>query len=130
MKTKRSKALLVSAILGLLYSIYIITYFTGQLSASKDAAELAGSAIATALVTPHMVLVILAAIFNWVAYFTNVRGLALTGAILYAVGGVLFILYFIFVIPSMVLSFVGFAKLKKILAINTANKAEGQVSSI
>ena len=41
------------------------------------------------------------------------RGFALTGAILYAVSMVLFPMYFFFVIVQMILSFVGFAKLKK-----------------
>lgn len=41
------------------------------------------------------------------------RGFALAGAILYAVATILFIPYFMFVIVQMILSFVGFAKLKK-----------------
>lgn len=127
MKVRHSKALLVSGILGLLYSIYIVYYFANGITGSKGGTELAGAAIATALVTPHMILVILAVIFNWVGYFTNIRGLALAGAILYAVGGVIFILYFVFVIPSMILSFVGFAKLKKIKETNATNSGNGQI---
>lgn len=113
MKSKHSKALLISAILGALYSIYLICYFTGAIG-SSEGAEQAGAAIATALVTPHMVLVVLATIFNWVGYFTNKRGFALTGGILYSVSGVMFLIYIMFVIPSIVLSFVGYANLKKI----------------
>ena len=113
MKSKHSKALLISAILGALYSIYLICYFTGALGGSEGA-EQVGAAMATALVTPHMVLVVLATIFNWVGYFTNKRGFALTGGILYSVSGVMFLIYIMFVIPSIVLSFVGYANLKKI----------------
>lgn len=69
MKVRRSKVLLISAILGTLYSLYLISYFGGGIFGSKDGAELAGAAIATALVTPHMILVVLATIFNWVGYF-------------------------------------------------------------
>jgi hypothetical protein len=43
----------------------------------------------------------------------NKRGFALTGAILYAVSMVLFIPYFFFVLVQTILSFIGFAKLKK-----------------
>lgn len=114
MKKKHSKALLVSGVLGVIYAIYLIAYFGGAITSSTDGAELAGTAIATALVTPHMVLVVLAAIFNVVAYFTNKRGFALVAGILYSVGGVLFLVYILFVIPSLILSFVGYAKLKKI----------------
>ncbi|GAA0674006.1 MULTISPECIES: hypothetical protein [Clostridium] len=113
MKSKHSKALLISAILGALYSIYLICYFTGAIGGSEGA-EQVGAAMATALVTPHMVLVVLATIFNWVGYFTNKRGFALTGGILYSVSGVMFLIYIMFVIPSIVLSFVGYANLKKI----------------
>lgn len=113
MKSKHSKALLISAILGALYSIYLICYFTGAICGSEGA-EQVGAAMATALVTPHMVLVVLATIFNWVGYFTNKRGFALTGGILYSVSGVMFLIYIMFVIPSIVLSFVGYANLKKI----------------
>ena len=113
MKSKHSKALLISAILGALYSIYLICYFTGAIGDSEGA-EQVGAAMATALVTPHMVLVVLATIFNWVGYFTNKRGFALTGGILYSVSGVMFLIYIMFVIPSIVLSFVGYANLKKI----------------
>lgn len=116
---KHSKALLVSGILGALYAIYLISYFSGTMTKGSGTAEQLGGAIATALVTPHMILVVLAVIFNWVAYFTNKRGFALTGGILYSVGGVVFILYLVFVIPSLVLSFVGYAKLKKINEINS-----------
>lgn len=113
MKTKRSKALLISAILGIAYSIYLISHFAGA-TASTEGAEQVGAAIATALVTPHMILVVLAAIFNAVAYFTNKRGFALTAGILYSIGGVVFLLYILFVVPSLVLSFVGYVNLKKI----------------
>lgn len=113
MKNKRSKALLISAILGTLYSIYLICYFSGAIGGSEGSEQL-GAAMATALVTPHMILVVLATIFNWVGYFANKRGFALTGGILYSVGGVMFLIYILFVVPSLVLSFVGYANLKKI----------------
>ncbi|WP_461614798.1 hypothetical protein [Clostridium sp. Marseille-QA1073] len=126
MKVKRSKILLISAILGLLYSIYIISYFSNGIFSSKESTEILGAAIATAVVTPHIILVVLATIFNWIAYFSNKRGFALTGGILYAVGGVIFIMYIIFVIPSMILSFVGYAKLKKIIEINNSITIEAK----
>ena len=75
--------------------------------------DLAGAAIATALVTPHMICTVLAVIFNGLGLFMNKRGFALTGAILYAVAIVMFIPYFMFIIIQMILSFVGFAKMKK-----------------
>ena len=122
MKKKRSILLLISAIIGTLYALYIIIYFSSSLN-SNDASEAVGAAIATALVMPHMILVVLAVIFNWVGYGTNKRGLALTGGILYSVAGVVFLMYIFFVIPSLVLSFVGYAKLKQINEYNNSLEA-------
>ena len=115
MKTqrKRSIPLIISAVLGVWYSIYITVHFGGIMFGSSSVAELAGGAIATALVTPHMVCVVVAAIFNTVACFTNKPGFALVGGILYSVGAVVFLLYALFVVPSIILSFVGYAQLKK-----------------
>ncbi|MDU1412598.1 MAG: hypothetical protein E6929_07250 [Clostridium sp.] len=120
MKKKRSTVLLISAILGTAYSIYLILYFSGAIGGSEGA-EQVGAAIATALVTPHMILVVLATIFNWIGYFINKAGFALTAGILYSVAGVLFIMYIFFVIPSLVLSFVGYSKVKKINSENNSN---------
>ena len=113
MFAKKSKVLFISAILGALYSIYLVSYFTGAVG-STTGAEQAGAAIATALVFPHMALVILAAIFNIIAFFLNSKGFAITAGVLYCVGGVLFLPYIFFVVPMIVLSFVGVSMVGKI----------------
>ena len=113
MKTKKSKCLLVSWILGAAYVLYLFTYFFGANANTSDSAEAIGAGLATALVTPHLIAVLLAVIFNILGWAMCKRGFALTGAILYAVSMVLFPMYFFFVIVQMILSFVGFAKLKK-----------------
>lgn len=110
---KKSKTLMISGILGLIYAIFLISNFGGAVFGASSDAEAVGGAIATALVTPHMICVVLAVIFNIIGAFYNKSGFALTGGILYAVGGVLFLLYMPFVIPMIVLSFVGYSKLKK-----------------
>ena len=109
---KRSKLLLIAAIIGTAYAIYLVTYFAGAASAG-DGAEQAGAALATMLVMPHMAVVWLAAIFNWLGFFLKARWAALTAGILYAVAIVLFLAYFMFVIIEMILCFVAYAKMKK-----------------
>lgn len=111
---KRSKVLFVAGLLGTLYGIYLISYFVGINNGSGDTAEQIGGALATALVMPHMILVLLAIIFNWLGFFLRKAGFALTAAILYSVSAVVFILYAIFVVPMIVLGFVGYSKQKKI----------------
>ncbi|MEY8364086.1 hypothetical protein AALA22_00360 [Anaerovoracaceae bacterium 41-7] len=105
---KKSKLLLAAAILGAAYFIYLISYFTGAIGE-----EAVSGTIATALVTPHMICVGIAAIFNWIGWAMSVRWGALVAGILYAVSIVLMPIYFMFVIIQMILCFVGFAKLKQ-----------------
>ncbi len=108
---KKSKLLLVSWILGAAYFIYLVAYFFGVVSRTTGAEQM-GAGLAATIVTPHAVLVFLAVVFNILGWAMNKRGFALTGAILYAVSIGLFPLYFMFVIIQMILSFVGYAKMK------------------
>lgn len=110
---KKSKLLLISWILGALYFIYIVAYTSGAISGT-DGAEQAGAALAVTLMFPHIVCVGLATLFNILGWSMNKKGFALTGGILYAVFMVLFPIYFMFVLVQTILSFVGYAKMKKI----------------
>lgn len=114
MFNNRSKCAFISALLGTLYAIYIVVYFMNGMASSSTDSEVVGGALATMLVTPHIILVILASIFMWLGFFLRKPGFDLTGAILYTVGGVMFLLYIFFVIPSFVLGYVAFSKQKKI----------------
>ncbi|EPY2272110.1 benzylsuccinate synthase [Clostridium sporogenes] len=110
---KRSKAFFTGLILATIYLIYIISYFYGILG-DGDTAEQIGSGLATALVTPHMVVLAIAVMFGWLAFGLSSSGFALTASILYTVAGVMFIPYIFFVIPSIILGFVGYANQKNI----------------
>lgn len=109
---KKSVLLLISSILGVLYAIYSVFYWASANSGNADTIAAIGAGIATVLVMPHMICAVLAAIFNVLGWAMNSRGFALTGAILYAVAAVLFPIYAMFVLVQMILSFVGFARLK------------------
>lgn len=109
----RSKVVFISAVLGTLYTLYLVFYFSGAVSGSQGEEQL-GAAIATALVTPHIVLVGTAAVFNWVGFFINKVWGTLVAGILYAVGGLIFLAYFLYVLPMIVLSFVGVSIVSKI----------------
>lgn len=111
-KEKKSKLALISWVLSLMYLIYLISYFTGGVGSSTGADQ-AGAALATALVFPHMLAVGIGLIFNVLGYFLNSRAFVLVGAILYSVSMLLFMMYFMFVIVQMVLSYIAFAKMKK-----------------
>ncbi len=114
MKNK-SKLLLIAGILGALYAIYMIKYFLGINSDTKDDAEAVGAGLATALVMPHMLGTTISAILNLIAWGTSSRGLALTAAIFYCVSAILFPLYGWILIPMIALCFMGYSKLKKLV---------------
>ena len=109
----RSKVLFAGALLATIYTVYLMINF-GSSMGSSDTAESVGGAIATALVTPHMLLTGLGAIFSWIGFGTRKSWGALVGAILYCVGALLFLLYAMFSIPLIILGFVGYAKQNKI----------------
>lgn len=113
MKPKINKCLLISLIIGACYALYSASYWTGANSGNSDVATQLGAGIATALVTPHLVCTGLAVIFNALSVFMRSRGFALTCAILYTVALVTFPMYFMFVIIEMILSYIGFATMKK-----------------
>ncbi|MCI8513613.1 MAG: hypothetical protein HFI93_03140 [Lachnospiraceae bacterium] len=109
---KMNKCLLIALLLGVAYIIYSFVYWSGAVGSGTDAEQL-GAGIAAALVMPHLIVTALAVIFNALGLFLRKRGFALTGAILYTVAIVLFPAYFMFVILQMILSYIGFAGLKK-----------------
>lgn len=111
---KKSMSLAIGGIIGIAYAIYLISYFGGAIFGTDDAAAAVGGAIAAALVTPHILFVVLAVIFNIIAFLTNKTWAAVTAGILYLVAGVVFMMYLFFVIPSAILSFVGCSKLNKL----------------
>lgn len=120
MKKKKSVLLLLSAIIGALYLAYSIFYWADANTGNPDIVTEIGAGLATALVFPHLICTGLAVLFNIIGWAMNHRGFSLAGAILYAVAMIMFPMYFMFVLVEVVLSFVGFARLKKINETNAA----------
>lgn len=118
----RSKVLFASSILGTLYVLYLTIHFFGGIFTSNDAAETVGFTIATALIMPHLIFVLLSVCFNWLAFFMVSKPFAITSGVLYVVAGLVFMLYIFFVLPMIILSFIGVAK-------NTKIKEEMQIVS-
>ncbi|MGL4453147.1 MAG: hypothetical protein ACRCTZ_18450 [Sarcina sp.] len=114
---QKSKTAIISGVLGVLYSIYLIGYFGNAIFGTSDGAEALGGAIASAMVTPHLILVVLASIFMLIGAFINKSGFVLTGAILFSVAAVAFFIYAMFVAPMIILGFIGYSKVRKIRAI-------------
>lgn len=118
--TKEKQAIISPWILDVLYIDYLFAYF-GGLVGNTTGGEQVGSLIASTIVMPHAICAALAVLFNILGWSMNNRGFTLTGAILYAVSIVLMPLYFMFVIIQMILSFVGYAKMKSPINYQVAN---------
>lgn len=110
----RSKLLFITAIASLAYAIYMISYIYGANTETKDAAEQLGTAIASALIMPHLIMMSLGAIFSWLGFFLKAAWGALVGAILFCVGLCCMPIYFMFSVPLLILGFISFSKQKKI----------------
>lgn len=111
----RSKALFFAGVIGLIYSIILIAYFSDTMTSGSASSQAAG-VIATALVTPHMVLCVVGAIFLLLGFFIRKPWAALVGSISFCVAAVVFLMYAIACVPSIVLGFVGYSKQRKINA--------------
>lgn len=110
----RSKILLTATGLATLYVIYLLVNFVGG-TATASGSEAVGGAIATALVAPHIIMFLIGAVFGWVGYIGKAVWAALVAAILYSVGTLFFIIYFMYGVPILVLGFIGYSKQKKLL---------------
>lgn len=116
----KDKLLLISAIISTTWLIVSFCIIRGALSAAPVGASEAeqlgyqfGTAMAAAMLVPFLVITAIGAIFNWCAWGTGKKGLALTAGILFSVSLICGFTYALGVIPCVVLSFVGYARLKK-----------------
>jgi ABC-type antimicrobial peptide transport system permease subunit len=116
MLKNRSILTLISLVLAIAYTIYILTYFAGVNAETTSDAEAVGAGIATLLVLPSVFVLGIGVILGLIGFFNRSTGLQLTAAILYSVAALLFLLYVMFLVPSIVLGFMGWNQQKKINA--------------
>lgn len=110
---KRSKLLLVSAIIGTLLMLYMMNYLGESMNGAGTSSEALGVSIAMAMVAPHLACAGLGLIFNWVGWLAKARWAALVAGILYAVAIALFFSWFFDSVVQMVLCFVAYATMGK-----------------
>lgn len=110
---KRSKVLFIANILGVVYAIFLMSHFFGSVGSTQGAEQI-GAGLATAIILPHLVSVILASAFGFLGFFMKKDGFNLTSGILYCVATALFLLYFMFTVPLIILAFIGYGKQKQI----------------
>ena len=116
---KRSVMLLIALIIVVGYLILQFQNYSNGIKAiqpeattSEEVGAQLGTAIGMTILLPHLILIVLGAIFNAVGWIGKQRWAALTAAILYTVGGVLGLVNFLFIIIPMVLCYVAYGKSK------------------
>lgn len=109
---KRSKLSLVAMILGAIGVLIMSTAVLGS-DVSGETAESVGTMIGLGIVMPSVITSIVGFILNVIGYFTKNRTMTLISAIFYTLGLILMPLWGFVVIPSMILQYIAFAKMKK-----------------
>lgn len=104
MKVKKTKELLISFILGLIYFLGVIIFI---LTPPRDK-------LTMNFFIPSITILIFALGFNFIGYFLNKRNFILISILIYIFCGLfpMFILI-IFLIPSILLSFLGYIRMRE-----------------
>ena len=110
---KKNKFLLVSEIFGSLYLFFLIYKFLINILNFQNFTKTLISIILIILIVPHILLVILGLIFNAIAFASNLKWSALVSGIFYSLAILVMPLYFIFLLPSLILCFYSFSKMNK-----------------
>lgn len=112
----KNKLLLVSVCLSAFWMFFCTIAGCNTLTDGMNSggAGAVGTAIGALLVLPFMVVAWVGVIFNCIGWATEKRGFVLTAAILFSVSLVLMITYGFGLIPSLVLSYVSYARMKNI----------------
>ena len=105
--------LAISTSLATAYVVYLLCYFIGGTASSTGTDAVAG-ALATAMIAPHAIVFLIGAILGWLGFLFKQSWAALVAAILYSVGTVLFLAYFMFGVPILTLGFIGYVNQNKI----------------
>lgn len=123
-KSKRSRILLLAAIIGIALCCYTWSYISDTSSQvmnteATDFAEIGeqmGTMIALSAIMPHQYLATLGTFFAVLGWCMNARWSALVAGIIYSVAAALVMSWAPFVLVQMVLCYVAFAKMKKPVA--------------
>lgn len=107
-KKKRSICLIIATAIATAYMIYFINYFIGG-------ADTNAGTVALMIAMPHGIALVLGVLFGWIACLSGRPAYALVSVILYVIAALIFIMYGMFLIPSIILGFVGYERQKKLV---------------
>ncbi|MFH1694054.1 MAG: hypothetical protein ABH890_07230 [Bacillota bacterium] len=113
---KRRKLLLFNSILLTIYFLTSTIYYLAEGS------TLDGFVIATAFyviwILIHEGVILLAVILQWLGYLSNSRGWLIFSSLILIIGGIIFPISFIVIVPLLILDLFAIAKKKKTISQN------------
>ncbi|NMB42676.1 MAG: hypothetical protein GX995_00925 [Clostridiales bacterium] len=113
---KKNKFSLIAMVIGILALIFQFGSIADLMGSSTSAAEEVGMGIGLLLVAPSVFSLVVAVILNIIGYLVSNRVVTLISAIFYAIALILMPAWGFVGIPSMILQFIAFSKMKKIKA--------------
>lgn len=99
----KSKIAFAAALLGTLYTLYLLVYFAGGSDES-------GGTIAFAIIMPHFICNLLASIFAWFGFKGNKKGMMIASLVFFVLAIFTFFIYFAFDLPMVILSAIAISK--------------------
>lgn len=93
---------------------YIVYRYRLSYLVSGDFATALGATLGMLIISPHIILFMMACIFTWVGYGADIRGLTLTGGILHAVALVFGLQNWYLMIAPIAMCFCGYAEQKRL----------------
>lgn len=109
---KKSKLSLAALILGVIALLIMASVFFSKGNTANEA-EAVGRAIGKAIVMPAVIATFVAVVLNLIGYTMNHRIITLISAIFYTIALIIMPLWGFIDIPSMILQYVAFAKMKQ-----------------
>ena len=120
---RRSKVVLVFAVLGALYTVVLAVLWSGAQSALTELfltdPWLAGlgtvaGGVASIVLLPHFISAVFASVLGLVGFFTRNDGFILASAIVFTLAVAMFFLSGFFLVPVVVLGFIGYANQRRL----------------
>lgn len=115
---KKNLYLAVTWIFGLIYTLYLLVHFTGSYLFAKDSIAQIGSMLATLIVLPHILCVLVGTIFALIAWLQNKPAFALTSFILFSVAIICYLPRFYYPLIPVAASLLGYISLTRPLNPN------------
>lgn len=107
----RSKSLLISLVIGFLYAFYLCILLFKALVRIQGKLDVIELQYMSMWLRPHLILTVLAVIFNALGYLQSMKEYALIAAILYSVAAVVNVFYALMILLPIIFSFHGYYQL-------------------